>query len=248
MEAFVSDSHWVSQAEWYWNESRQPLASLVFVGPLLLVYEVGVVWLGPEAVRNGADVWLRGLLQLTGFGQYFLLPVLTVSLLLGWHYLTRRPWRVRAAVFYGMLGECLLLAVVLRMLLELQGGLLAQLACSLPADPAHTPAGVTLRKAISYFGAGIYEELLFRLVLLSLLGWIAARCGLGARLGTAAAVGVASLLFAAAHHVGPEGEPLCWWVFLFRFLAGVFFSVLFVYRGFGIAAGTHAAYDLLVGL
>ena len=30
----------------YWLESRQPLASLVFVAPLLATYEVGVLWLG----------------------------------------------------------------------------------------------------------------------------------------------------------------------------------------------------------
>ena len=57
-----------------------------------------------------------------------------------------------------------------------------------------------------------------------------------------------SLLFSAAHYVGPCGDPFRWLTFLFRFLAGVFFAVLFRYRGFGIAAGTHAFYDVLVGL
>jgi len=248
MEALVTAWQWGQRAEWYWNESRQPLASLVFVCPLLLIYELGVLWLGPDAVRNGADAWLRGLLRLAGFGQYFLLPGLTVSLLLAWHYLTRRPWRVRAGVLYGMVGESLLLAVVLRVLLEVQGGLIEKWTCRLPAALVDTRAGEVLRNAISYLGAGIYEELLFRLVLLSGVVWIAGRCGLGAKSSTTTGVLVASLLFAAAHHVGPEGEPLCWSIFLFRFLAGVFFSVLFVYRGFGIAAGSHAAYDLLVGL
>jgi hypothetical protein len=28
----------------------------------------------------------------------------------------------------------------------------------------------------------------------------------------------------------------------------MFFAVLFLVRGFGIAAGTHAVYDILVGL
>jgi len=244
----VSESQWGRRAEYYWNESRQPLASLVLVVPLLLIYEIGVVWLGPDAVRNGADAWLRALLRLAGFGQYFLLPCLTVSLLLAWHHLTRRPWRVRAGVLYGMVGECLLLGVVLRALLELQGGLLEQWTCRLPAGLAGTCAAGILRSAISYLGAGIYEELLFRLVLLSLVVWGARRCGSGPKTSAAVGVAVASLLFAAAHHVGPESEPLRWSVFVSRFLAGVFFSILFVYRGFGIAAGTHAAYDLLVGL
>jgi membrane protease YdiL (CAAX protease family) len=56
------------------------------------------------------------------------------------------------------------------------------------------------------------------------------------------------VLFSAAHYVGPCGDPFRWLTFLFRFLAGVFFAVLFRYRGFGIAAGTHALYDVLVGL
>ena len=57
-----------------------------------------------------------------------------------------------------------------------------------------------------------------------------------------------SLLFAAAHYVGPYGDPLQWRSFLFRTLAGIFFAVVFLYRGFGIAAGSHAAYDILVGV
>ena len=38
-----------------------------------------------------------------------------------------------------------------------------------------------------------------------------------------------------------------WFSASFRCLAGIFFATLFVYRGFGIAAGTHALYDVLVG-
>ena len=56
------------------------------------------------------------------------------------------------------------------------------------------------------------------------------------------------MLFSAAHYVGPSGDKFLWLTFLFRFLAGVFFAVLFRYRGFGIAVGTHAFYDVLVGL
>ncbi len=68
------------------------------------------------------------------------------------------------------------------------------------------------------------------------------------------AVVVTSLMFALAHYVGRYGEavacsqPAFWFGFLFRLLAGLFFSILFVYRGFGIAAGAHAGYDILVGV
>ena len=62
------------------------------------------------------------------------------------------------------------------------------------------------------------------------------------------AIVATSLIFSAAHYVGPQGQRLEISSFLFRSVAGGFFAVLFVYRGFGIAAGTHALYDILVGL
>ena len=67
-------------------------------------------------------------------------------------------------------------------------------------------------------------------------------------LGTASAVILTSLLFSAAHYVGPHGEPFDAFSFSFRCIAGAFFAVLFVWRGFGIAAGTHAMYDIFVGI
>lgn len=239
-------------AEGYWVESRQPLASLVFIAPLLVVYEAGVLLIGPERSRNGADVWLRQLLELAQFGQYFLLPILTVCILLGWHYTTRRPWRLSRGLLWSMAGECLLLTVVLWLLAQLQGTLLQSFT---------RPVGLSIfsvaqqiaEDAVRYLGAGIYEELLFRLILLSLAAWGLGRVGLGPRQRLVAAVLLTSLLFSSAHHVGQHGEDFDWnslvfWnTFLFRFLAGVFFSILFVYRGFGIAAGAHAGYDILVG-
>ena len=61
-----------SVLERYARESRRPLASLAFVIPLLLLYEGGIIILGPQAVRNGADVWLRQFLDTLGFSQYLL--------------------------------------------------------------------------------------------------------------------------------------------------------------------------------
>lgn len=245
-------------ANGYWEQSRQPLQSLVFVLPLLGAYEAGVLLLGPQAVRNGADVWLRQFLELIGFGQYFLLPVLTVCILGAWHHTTQRPWRINTSVLWGMGAESILLAFGLRVILELQGSLMA--AAVAPAGPGaataaiHASLGGEVRAVVGYLGAGVYEELLFRLILLSLLAWVARRLGAGATPAVVAAVLVTSLTFAGAHYIGPYGEPVdltCyafWFSFVFRFLAGVFFGVLFVFRGFGIAAGAHAGYDILVGI
>jgi hypothetical protein len=63
-----------------------------------------------------------------------------------------------------------------------------------------------------------------------------------------AAAAAAAVAFAAAHHVGPTGEELVPARFLFRVTAGLYFTTLYVARGFGVAVGTHAGYDVLVGV
>jgi membrane protease YdiL (CAAX protease family) len=64
---------------------------------------------------------------------------------------------------------------------------------------------------------------------------------------TVAAV-FSATVFAAAHHVGPYGEPFDDFVFLFRAVAGLYFAALYQTRGFGVAVGAHACYDVLVGV
>ncbi len=157
----------VHRAERYWLESRRPLASLVFIAPLLIIYEVGILWLG--VVPNGADDLLRRLLDLFGFSQHLLLPGLTVAILLGWQYLSRQPWRLSAGTLPGMAAEAILLGLCVRAIDFLQH--------SLAAIGIVESMKNAFQTAVGYLGAGIYEELLFRLILLSLLAWIFRKAG-----------------------------------------------------------------------
>lgn len=224
----------------YWALSRTPLTSLVFTLPLVLAYEGGVLLLGRGSPRNGADVWLRQILDSLGFGGYFLLPVLTLLGLLAWHHVEHDRWRFSPGVLVGMAAECVLLAVVLVGLARLQGRFW-------PLQAAPGADGI-LARFVGFCGAGLYEEVLFRLLLLPAVAWILARGGAGPGPALVWSALVTSVLFAAAHYVGPLGDTFQLYSFTFRTMAGLFFSLLFVVRGFGIAAGTHAAYDMLVGL
>ncbi len=240
----------------YWRQSRRPLVSLAFVVPLLVLYEGGVLILGAQAVRNGADVWLRQFLDSLGFSQYFLLPAMTVGMLLAWHHLARERWQVSAAVLYVMFAECAVLGLALVLLARVEGlvaasvsGGAAQLGDSrLELPIVMAGRGAFLGRMLGYLGAGVYEELLFRLMLVPPLAVCATRLLTRPAVRIAAVVILTSLLFSAAHYVGPHGEAVDAFTFVFRFSAGAIFAVLFVYRGFGIAAGTHALYDIFVSL
>ena len=102
---------WGRAIDDYAEQSRRPLAALAFVLPLLVLYEAGVLLLGPQAVRNGADVWLRQSLDLLGFGQYFLLPIMTIGMLLAWHHVAQDRWQVSVGVLYVMFAECAVLGL-----------------------------------------------------------------------------------------------------------------------------------------
>ena len=98
-----------------------------------------------------------------------------------------------------------------------------------------------------FVGAGIYEELVFRLVLFSILLGLLRLVQAPMPLGALVAALLSAASFAAAHHVGPFGEPFSGGVFGFRLLAGVYFALVFHARGFGVVVGAHAIYDILAG-
>jgi membrane protease YdiL (CAAX protease family) len=222
---------------------------LLFLLPLLLTYEAGILWLGdsqPDVLRNGADVWLRWGLESLGLYELYWVPAAVVLLFLGWSWARRadRPKDV-VGVWSGMAIESVVFALAFWGLSLGLGPLLDRLGIELDY-PAQSEQAVA--QVVTFLGAGIYEELIFRLVLYSGLAYLFRRAMLGPLgSGMLAAVGSA-VLFAVAHHLGPRGEPFDGYVFLFRTLAGIYFALLFQFRGFGVAAGAHACYDVLAGV
>jgi membrane protease YdiL (CAAX protease family) len=114
------------------------------------------------------------------------------------------------------------------------------------AAGAAAPAG-PLAALVGFLGAGVYEEALFRLVLIPVFFAALRALQTPQVIASSAAITASSLLFSLAHHAGTPGEAFTWFAFIFRWLAGVYFAWVFVVRGFGVAVGTHTAYDVLVG-
>lgn len=232
----------------YWELTRQPLPSLVFLLPLLFVYEIGVILLsqsGMTTARNGADHWIREGLLSVGFEQVNLLPSMIVLALGAWHFVGKYQKKLSWELWSGMLAESLLFAVLLVVIGQTQDLLFQQFSARelLAIVPNQSSA-----LAVSYIGAGIYEEVLFRGLLCTLLFMGGRSLKLPASGCLMFAVVASSLLFSGAHYIGPAADQYSHFSFVFRACAGMYFAGLYFCRGLGIAIGAHTAYDLLVGL
>ena len=235
----------------YWSDARTPLSSLMFLMPWIVVYEFGVLVMGqdqPDVVRNGADSWMRSVLSQLGFGQRMLLPGIVVTMLLTWHVLRKNPWQVRFETQLGMLAESLLLAIGLVAVGQCHDILFRELAMQQASSAGLLNSVGPVTRAVSFIGAGVYEEVMFRLLLVPAAFMLFRTFEFPSKWAAVMAAICTSFLFAVAHHVGPSAEALNLFAFSFRAAAGLFFAGIFLLRGFGITVGCHAAYDLLVGV
>jgi hypothetical protein len=238
-----------SRRQSYWEASRSPRYSLTFALPLLLGYEALAVLLPfreTHGVRNGAEVILRtAFVALAGRWGDVLFGATVIGIAV---WFVARDVRANGApgrlgIFAGMAIESLLLAASFAVVTSL---LTAQLVGALRgmalADVSGMDAPTRLMVSL---GAGIFEELLFRVVLVTILITLA-RVVLhaGPRASAAIAILFSALIFSAFHYVGPYGDRLTLPSFLFRTIGGILFSAIFVLRGFGIVAWTHALYDV----
>jgi len=246
--------HGSMPSESYWTESRRPIVILAFLLPLILAYEL-CLWLLLRS-RDGVTISTveahKRILQffaafdIAPTGGLFLGGLLIIAVLLVWHLLARDSWRFRPWVLGGMAVESLLLALPLLVMSMV-------IATQIPAAAAAPMTdlmdlGVGSRIAIS-IGAGLYEELVFRMLLIAVIHTLLVDV---AKLSHAAGMTVAIVLSAAAftfyHDLsGLSGADLAQRM-VFYFLAGGYFGILFVARGFGIVVGVHATYDILTVL
>ena len=143
-----------------------------------------------------------------------------------------------------MLLESVVLAVAFGVVV---GMVTAQLLNAIPLAIGQDPQMAWPVMVMVSLGAGVYEELVFRVLLVSGLLFVARKLfGWGTVAATTFAVVTGALVFSAFHYVGAYGDPLELPSFLFRTLAGLAFSGLYVTRGFGITAWTHALYDVFL--
>jgi len=212
-------------------------------------------------------------------------PLVVVVILFTMQTVSRQKWKVFAFDFLPMTIECVLLAIPLLVLALLLNRPPASQQSACHTDSPHitqnhaitVPASSTPSTAvesrtqspattaypvnhlavdiITGIGAGIYEELIFRLVLISLMMlFFKTIIGLPRSTSILTSVILSALLFSLHHHVVfinghiTTAEAFTLSRFVFRSVAGVYFAALFAARGFGVTAATHAFYDIMAAI
>ncbi|MHC4432288.1 MAG: CPBP family intramembrane glutamic endopeptidase [Planctomycetota bacterium] len=208
-------------------------------------------------------------------------PLAVVVILIALQITSGKQWRFRPGDILPMAAECILLAVPLIVLTlclsswtapQADEGRLENAAMEtqsvLPSGgfavayggPPQLAAngetnglgGSLWANIVTGIGAGIYEELVFRLILICILMLLFQDIlRLPYRNSIVLAVVISAALFSAHHHIDfrsgqpNDADPFNLTEFVFRTIAGVYFAALFAVRGFGITAGTHAFYNII---
>ena len=219
--------------------------------------------------------WGRELLRFLGFSEkmtWIATPLTVVVILLALQITSKTSWRVRFMDFGPMSAECILLAVPLIVLslgfnrsissanhasASCQQSIVQTEIVSLSAEDfsqsnAQQSQGSLPVNVVTGIGAGIYEEFVFRLILICLLMLLFQdMIGISWQSSVILSVSIAAILFSVHHHIFflngqfQTGEPFTFSKFIFRTLAGVYFAIVFAIRGFGVTAGTHAFYNII---
>jgi Type II CAAX prenyl endopeptidase Rce1-like len=225
--------------------------NFLFAGILLLLYE-GILLIAPS--RNGGqtvnliDSWLDKLLAAVPYGTWVISGVLLVLTIYFVVRDKRRNEPVHGWFVFYMWLESIAWALFIYVNITL---LVSFLPIPNQLDDVANGGRLGLLPSLGLcFGAGFYEELFFRLILVWLLIWLfkAVAKDMNRWGKHVLIVLITAVLFSLAHHIPPFGEPFDLYVFTYRTVFGVLMSVLLLLRGFGITAWTHALYDVIIVL
>ena len=230
----------------YFHRVHRPLQCLVFIVPLLVFYQIGAAFHPWQAGMAGGERWdVVAFILMQHFFRFFgatgtFLPLLAViGILLAWHLARRDPWDFDPPLYLGMAVESVVWGIPFFVIgMAIQQHIPSPGAATLGTLPWETQVVLSV-------GAGIYEELLFRLIAINVLSLLLVDA---LALKPPAAVPLiiisSAVLFSAYHYLGTEHFELG--TFAFRAAMGVFLAGIYVYRGFGITVGAHTVYDLIV--
>ena len=226
----------------YWRFSRSSYYSVVAALPLLVAYEILVILTQSRdwGIRNAADMWIRTFLMAFDLRpQHLTFVMIGIAFALIPLAMARSSGvKLKAKYFLLMFAEAFAYSVVL--------GVVLQSILRLSGLAAGSPGNGALQNFALSLGAGLFEEIIFRVILLNLLYLLLNFVFKNKVTAAVISVLAASFLFSLSHYIGSMADSWELYSFMFRWIAGMLFTVLYFMRGFAITAYTHALYDIWV--
>ena len=226
----------------YWRYSRSAYYSVVAALPLLVVYEILVILTQSRywGIRNAADMWIRTFLMAFDLrAEHLTFVMIGIAFAMIPLAMARSSGvKLKAKYFLLMFVEAFAYSLLL--------GLMLQSILKLSGLAAGNVGNGALQNFALSLGAGLFEEIIFRVVLLNLLFMLLNTFFKNKVIPAVISVLTASFLFSLSHYVGSMADSLELYSFMFRWIAGMLFTVLYFMRGFAITAYTHALYDIWV--
>lgn len=230
----------------YFELSRGAWHSLLFVLPLVVLFELGSMLYLSQLDSTVSAFRLIGRFY-NALGAYGIhLPALAlVTVLLVQHVMSHASWRIRWVVPPAMLIESAIWTAPLLVLALMLGPEAAAQVAQEPAQPTSIHDWPWQARMTVAIGAGLYEELLFRMLLIAVIHLVATDLlRLSSGIGAMLALVLSSLAFAFYHDVWAGGGLDLARVSFFA-LSGLFFGGIYLARGFGVVVGLHVMYDVL---
>ena len=244
-----------------------------------LLIKSEIVTIDTENVRVISFAWIQNMLvqylNFTPRAALFITPLVVIVILLALQITSKTRWKVYFKDFIPMTIECVIWALPLIVLCLAMNrsavtttenaSLVSSLqttACSALTNSGFLAGGTDsiqnqspdlLVGIITGIGAGIYEELIFRLILICIFMLILQDLlNVSPISSIIISVAASAILFSVHHHIFymdgevQFGEQFSLVKFLFRTIAGVYFAAIFAFRGFAVTAGVHAFYNIIV--
>lgn len=227
---------------YFQNTSHRFYGAVVAV-VMLFLYETLIIWgelPSGAMIRNAPEAVVRTFLVQLGVSHYHVSFILmTIALILIPLFYQKGVllkkkfivYMILESIGWGVLSGFLIQAILYKLLLysgTMTGSLLSDIGLAI--------------------GAGLFEELVFRVILTSFLIWAFVKLLRNRKISIVLAILIASFLFSLSHYIGSAADQFTLYSFMFRFFAGLWFTSLYAVRGFAVVCMAHAFYDIFVVL
>jgi len=228
--------------------SKNNFYSFILIIPLFILYQIlGSInnYDSSLIVKNSADIYVKNFFYFFTLEYAEIIYLFFFIFIMSFIFFQNKDLffssEIRLSFLFGMILESLMHSISLLVSMSL-------ISKTLPLGTGFLNSSLFENIYLS-IGAGIWEEFLFRYVMISGLYFLLSKIMYNFSIYSyIIIIFFSSAIFSYYHFIGFNAEAVNLSLFIYRFLAGIILSIIFVFRGLGIAVYTHTFYDLYLAL